>query len=248
MAAQPEPEITLYDLACTQNTCFSPTVWRIRLMLNYKEIPYKTVFLEFPDIEPTLKELGLVPSETSTGVRNKYTVPAIHHVPTNTYIMDSLPIAQFLESTYPERPIPLTSEHGRQIESEARLVVGKVFQTTITPREIHILSPRSQEYFRRTREATIGRRLEDLLLEPEKEDQLWKGMDDKMRAVSELIMENKDKGPFVLGDQISYTDFFIAGSLQSIRVVDESLFQRIFAYEGFKAVYEACLAHMEKKD
>jgi hypothetical protein len=57
MTAQTEPEIILYDLACTKNICFSPTVWRIRLMLNYKHIPYRTIFLEFPDIEPTLKGL-----------------------------------------------------------------------------------------------------------------------------------------------------------------------------------------------
>lgn len=57
MASPPEPEIVLYDLACTKNVCFSPVVWRIRLMLNYKRIPYRTIFLEFPDIEPTLKAL-----------------------------------------------------------------------------------------------------------------------------------------------------------------------------------------------
>lgn len=57
MAAQVEHEIVLYDLACTKNVCFSPVVWRIRMMLNFKQIPYKTIFLEMPDIEPTLKEL-----------------------------------------------------------------------------------------------------------------------------------------------------------------------------------------------
>lgn len=57
MATQPEPEIVLYDLACTRHVSFSPVVWRIRLMLNYKNIPYKTIFLEFPDIEPTLRNL-----------------------------------------------------------------------------------------------------------------------------------------------------------------------------------------------
>jgi hypothetical protein len=57
MATSIEPEIILYDLACTKNVCFSPVVWRIRLMLNYKHIPYRTIFLEFPDIEPTLKGL-----------------------------------------------------------------------------------------------------------------------------------------------------------------------------------------------
>lgn len=57
MDSPSDPEVILYDLACTKNECFSLAVWRIRLMLNYKLIPYRTTFLEFPDIEPTLKGL-----------------------------------------------------------------------------------------------------------------------------------------------------------------------------------------------
>jgi hypothetical protein len=57
MTTPNEPEIILYDLASTKSVCFSPVVWRIRLMLNYKRISYRTIFLEFPDIEPTLKGL-----------------------------------------------------------------------------------------------------------------------------------------------------------------------------------------------
>ncbi|KAE8449363.1 hypothetical protein EG329_008264 [Mollisiaceae sp. DMI_Dod_QoI] len=247
MATQTEPEIVLYDLACTKNVCFSPVVWRIRLMLNYKRIPYKTIFLEFPDIEPTLKGLGLVPSESPSGVKNKYTVPAIQHVPTNTYIMDSFPIAQFLESTYPDPPVPLASELGAEIETQARAVVGKIFRTSVMPREINILSPRAQEYFRRTREAMLGRRLEDLL-DLDKEEQSWNAASDSIRAVGELMRTHKADGPFVLGAQPSYTDFFIAGSLQSARMVDEEVFQRNNKYPGFKDIYEVCLPYMEKKD
>ncbi|RFU32969.1 hypothetical protein B7463_g3373, partial [Scytalidium lignicola] len=246
MAAQTEPEIVLYDLACTKNVCFSPIVWRIRLMLNYKHIPYKTIFLEFPDIEPTLKGLGLVPGESASGNKNKYTVPAIHHVPTNTYMMDSVPISQFLESTYPDPPVPLTSELGLEIETKARAVVGRVFRTSVMPREINILSPRSQEYFRRTCEALLGHRLEDLL-DLEKEDQAWNAIGDGIRTVGELMLTHKADGPFVLGARPSYTDFFIAGSLQSARVVDEGVFQRNIKYPGYKEIYEACLPYMEKK-
>ena len=57
MANHAEPEIVLYDLMCNKNECFSPVVWRIRLMMNYKKITYRTVFLEFPDIKPTLEKL-----------------------------------------------------------------------------------------------------------------------------------------------------------------------------------------------
>lgn len=60
MAAYAKSEIVLYDLACTQGICFSPTVWRIRIMLNYKQIPYTTIFLEFPEIGPTLKSMWVL--------------------------------------------------------------------------------------------------------------------------------------------------------------------------------------------
>ncbi|KIX96509.1 uncharacterized protein Z520_07775 [Fonsecaea multimorphosa CBS 102226] len=243
-AAQAEPEIILYDLACIKNVCFSPVVWRIRLMLNYKQIPYKTVFLEFPDIEPTLKELGI----SLSGSQTKYTVPAIHHVPSKTYLMESAVIAQFLESTYPDPPVPLTSELGREIEAKARSVSGAVFRASTLPREINILSPRAQEYFRRTREASLGHRLEDLLDDPAKEDAAWSAASEGLRAVGELMQTHKAEGPFVLGARPSYTDFFIAGSLQSARVVDEGVFQRYMKYSGRTEVYEACLPYMEKKD
>lgn len=57
MANETEPEIVLCDPACTKKVCFSSVVWRLRLMLNYKRISYKTVFLGFPDIDRTLKKL-----------------------------------------------------------------------------------------------------------------------------------------------------------------------------------------------
>ncbi|QMW45080.1 hypothetical protein G4B11_008500 [Aspergillus flavus] len=240
-------EIILYDLACTKNVCFSPVVWRIRLMLNYKRIPYRTIFLEFPDIEPTLKGLGILPSESTSTSKPKYTVPAIQHVPTNTYIMDSASIAHFLESTYPDPPVPLTSELGREIEAKSRAVVGPIFFTSVMPREIGILSPRAQEYFRRTREASLGHRLEDLL-DLDKEEQSWGAVEDDVRAVGELMQMNRADGPFLLGARPTYTDFFIAGSLQSARVVEESVFRRFFGYPGYREVYEACLLYMEKKD
>ncbi|KAJ5620761.1 hypothetical protein N7510_004745 [Penicillium lagena] len=243
MTANPEPEIVLYDLACNQNVCFSPVVWRIRLMLNYKHVPYKTIFLEFPDIEPTLKGLGVEPSKPAI----KYTVPTILHVPSNTYMMDSVPISQFIESTYPDPPVPLTSELGHEIETKARTVISPAFRNSVLPREINIISPRAQEYFRRAREAELGHPIEDLL-DTDEEEQAWSAVREDMRALGELMMTHKADGPFILGARPSYADFFIAGTLQFSRVVDEGLFQRFMAFPGFKDVYEACVPFMARKD
>ena len=161
-------------------------------------------------------------------------------------MMDSTPIAQFLESTYPDPPVPLMSELGREIEAKARSVGGTAFRASVMPREIRILSPRSQEYFRRRCEASLGYRLEDLL-DTDKEEQSWNAVDEGMRAVSELMQTHKADGPFVLGARPSYTDFFIAGSLQCARVVDEGVFQRNIKYPGFEGIYTACLPYMEEK-
>lgn len=79
--------------------------------------------------------------------------------------MESMKIAQFLESTYPDPPVTLTSELGLEIISKSRDVLGPAFRASIMPREIGILSPRAQEYLRRTREASLGCRLEDKLVE-----------------------------------------------------------------------------------
>ncbi|KAF2808056.1 uncharacterized protein BDZ99DRAFT_510121 [Mytilinidion resinicola] len=222
MAAQTEPEIVLYDVACIKNNCFSPTVWRVRLILNYKHIPYRT-------------SAGLIPGESASKYKYKYqyTVPTIQHIPTNTYVMNSAPIAQFLESTYSDPPVPLTSELGREIEAKARAAAGPAF--------------RMSEYFRRTCEAELGHRLEDLL-DPEKEEQAWDAVGEGMRAVGELMRTHKAEGPFVLGARPSGTDFWIAASLQSARVVDEGVFQRNVKFPGYKEVYEAYLPYLEKKD
>lgn len=185
---------------------------------------------------------GLVPAESAA---RKYTVPAIYHVPTKTYIMDSTPIAQFLESKYPEPPVALSSELGNEISSKARSVVGGTFRNSVMPREINILSPRSQEYFRRTREAAIGHPLEDLL-DPETEEKNWKAVDSDIRAIDDMMRTNKPQGPFILGAKPSYADFFIAGSLQSARMVEEGVFQRLMEYPGHKQIYEACRPYMEK--
>ncbi|KAK1065104.1 hypothetical protein LTR74_008216 [Friedmanniomyces endolithicus] len=250
MAADADPDIILYDLASIKNVSFSPAVWRIRLMLNYKKISYRTIFLEFPDIEPTLKELGVDPGTTPSGQKNTfYSVPTLQHLPTNTLLMDSSRIAHLLETTYPDPAVPLVSPLGVQIENHSRQVIGSVFRTSVMPREIHVLSPRSQEYFRRTREARLGggQRLEDLLTEG-KEERSSEAAREGMQIIGELLRTNAVAGPFVLGAKPSCTDFFVAGSLEAARVVDEGVFERVCGFPGFRDVYDGCAAWMKRRD
>lgn len=160
--------------------------------------------------------------------------------------MDSTVIAPFLESFYPDPPIVLHSPLGAEVESKAKSVLGAVYKISLTPREVRILSPPAQEYFRRTRETSLGHSIEKLLDE-KNEDKMWDASASDIRAVGELMLTNKTKGQFLRGEKPSYTDFFIAGSLQCARVIDEGVFQRTVAFPGFGEIYEACLPLIEQK-
>lgn len=174
-----------------------------------------------------------------------YTVPAIYHAPTNTYMMDSYAIVAWLEKQYPDPPLTLTSDLGKEVEAKGRAAFANAYRTSLMSREPAVLPPRSAEYFRRTREATLNHTLEELLADG-KEEKVWAELEPKMREVGELLKSNG--GPFVLGKQPSLTDFFVAGSLQTGRVVHEPVFERIMGLPGFKEVYDACSPWMERKD
>ncbi|KAK4497275.1 hypothetical protein PRZ48_011725 [Zasmidium cellare] len=244
IATHDQTEIVLYDLACTKGVCFSPVVWRIRMMLNYKKIAYKSVFLEFPDIEPTLKELGIPPQPHGT----PYTVPAIHHIPTNKYIMDSPAIAAFLEKTYPNLPVPLESELGDKIRADSRDIAATVLRNSLMPREVHILSPRGAAHFRITREAALGHSLEDLLPPPDKEDEAWASIEGAMHANGKMMKTREAEGPFIEGETPGYVDFAMVGNMQCARVIDEGGWRRLYRIQGYGGLYDACKPWMERED
>lgn len=50
-------ELVLFDIPGKQGRSWSPNVWKVRAVLNYMKIPYRTEWIEFPDIEPRMKEL-----------------------------------------------------------------------------------------------------------------------------------------------------------------------------------------------
>lgn len=160
--------------------------------------------------------------------------------------MDSSSIAAFLCKLHPSPPLTLTSPLGTEIESAMRAAAGPAWRRSITPRELSILSPRAAEYFRRTREPILGP-LADLL-DAEKEEEAWREADEKLQAVGEMMRTNAEAGPFVLGKEVSMTDFAVAAHLQLARVVDEGVFERMRGYTGFGEVYAACGEWLGRKD
>ncbi|RAL65694.1 hypothetical protein DID88_005362 [Monilinia fructigena] len=132
------------------------TVPAARLLLNYKEIPYKTIWIEYPDITPTFKSLGITPNPTGI----PYTIPTIR-LPDSTYHQDSYSIASTLDASYPDPSLKITSPHLSQVEDlipKLQLSIRPLWMPLLAT---ELLNDSSRAYFEETRKERIGMPISD---------------------------------------------------------------------------------------
>ncbi|KAJ4490736.1 hypothetical protein J3R30DRAFT_3424739 [Lentinula aciculospora] len=214
--------ITLYDFPAkrTEHSAWNPNVWKTRYSLAYKSLPYRTVLVEFPDLERTMERLGAAPTETKPDGSPKYTLPVIHDAATNAVVSDSVSIAQYLDETYPSPPLFPNGTHAfhASFNDIFPVRIEPMLQFLI-PSIASVLNPRSEEYFRHTRKEMFGKDLTELYPAKgsERREIEWRrfeegfGMLDKsMRKCDILIMG---------GNMPCFADFTVAGWLRSFRTV-----------------------------
>ncbi|KAI4272413.1 MAG: hypothetical protein L6R38_006617 [Xanthoria sp. 2 TBL-2021] len=240
--AQP---IILFDLPGKGHcSSWSPNTWKTRLVLNYKQIPYTTQWIELNHIAPHFKSLGIPPNPPSLNPK-PYTVPAIR-LPDGTYIMDSKNIAASLEEKYPDPPLHLDSPQLAKVgEIFGRLLMP--MRGILIPKIVrNLLNPESVPYFHESRSKQFGMPLEQL----DKElggDAQWEEAKPIIREIAALIEEGG--GPFVLGGEVSYADFILVGALCLFKRLGEGVFERTVRMEpALATLYEASGKWLEKNN
>ncbi|KAK7450584.1 hypothetical protein VKT23_012893 [Stygiomarasmius scandens] len=213
-----ENTIIFYDIP-SKIGAWSPNTWKTRYSLNFKGIPYKTVWIEYPDIEKTLKELGIAASATKAdGKTPHYTLPAIYDPSTKTGLTESLAIAEYLDKKYPDKPLLIprgtTALHKAWITSLVP-VLGTLRQFTL-PRTAEILNPSSEEYFRRTRREMLQMSLEEFLPKGEKKIEEWSKVE---AGLGRLDAWYKKEDTLVMGDEACFADFALGGFLVWVRII-----------------------------
>ncbi|KAJ7818321.1 hypothetical protein B0H14DRAFT_2373211 [Mycena olivaceomarginata] len=221
--------IIFYDIPSTHpSRTWSPNLWKTRLLnqksryaLNFKRVPYKTVWLEYPEIEGRCKEIGAPPSGVKPDGRPHFTLPVIQDLSTGAVISDSSKIAAYLDATYPDRPRlmpPGTTGLHRAFEDAARTQLDPISRYG-PPASHKNLNPLSAEYFRRTREATWGKTLEELTPKGEEDAVEWKKLEDGFGKLDEWIRANGEGSSYFMGDALTYADIFLAAYVHWIRLV-----------------------------
>ncbi|KAG6873392.1 hypothetical protein C0995_016202 [Termitomyces sp. Mi166 len=215
--------VVLYDIVNTKgNECWSPNVWRIRIALNYKQIPYRTKWVEYPDIGKVGKEIGArptTPSPDGSGVM-LWTCPMIidpNHLDAEgkpTVVADSQVIIKYLDEVYPEiKAIPdgTAALHNVWLSFIGQNITGKLANLCV-PLCPNILPPRSREYFVTTREKWWGP-LDKMC--PDR-PMAWKEVHAGLNKVAGALDANRKRNEahlHVIPGKLSYADFALVAPL-----------------------------------
>ena len=216
-----------------------------RFVLRYKNLPFETVWVEYPDIAPRMKEIGASPSRLPDG-REMYTVPVLIDPNTGAIVTDSWVIAEYLDKTYPEKPIFPPGSQGliSAFDSAMRALVGDSLRFCLL-RTSKILNERSLEYFIPSKEVAFGEKIEKWSPEGPTRDAHW-AIIEKSYYNSANMWYGKVEGKWLMGNTFSYADIILAvHSLWFKRVYEEEEWKRIASLHGRR--WEKLLVDVKKK-
>ncbi|KAL0580045.1 hypothetical protein V5O48_001980 [Marasmius crinis-equi] len=223
---RPVPPIRFFDITSKLKTkAWSPNCWKIRYVLNYKNLPYETTWVEYPDIEPTCLQIGASPTSNSTP---RYTLPVIQDESSSSgpgvVLSDSYKILQYLESQYPSTPEGALSlnpdpQRTRTFLSAFRKQLSALWAFAI-PQEVGILTPRSEEYFRRTRQEIFGvRKLEELMPKGKEREVRWKKFEEDLGVVDSWVPRDGARVFVGGGGRPTYPDFVVSAIMIWCRTI-----------------------------
>ena len=216
-----------------------------RMVLNFKNMPYRTEWVEYPDISPKFKSLGIPPNPKELNAF-EYSIPAMR-VSGGECIMDSLAIAKALEAMQPQPPLHLDNGYIDRTQGAVGKTLMALAPMAMPRVPVKVLREKSQPYFNETREKRFGMPLSELA-KSEKAQNAWQSADPGVQDMKTLLHEHEE-GPYLMGDTVSFADFILAGMWRFIEILDEGgdLFGKMMkADEAFPKHYEACKKWMER--
>ncbi|KAF8508653.1 hypothetical protein JB92DRAFT_2951855 [Gautieria morchelliformis] len=218
-----------------------------RYALNYKGVPYNTVWLEYPKIEPTMRGIGAAPTGKKPDGSPLYTLPVIVEpscpAPSGgpTVVSESFLIAEYLNETYPTPStgalFPPGTKALQQLFSDH--FFKNVVMVTLpmgVPEMFKHLNEGSRPYWRLTREPILGGKLEEVCPKgSEKWNGVWDELEKAFGVLAALLDKNgKEGNTLVMGTHPTFSDFVIAAFLEPHFHLCPEEWQRMRTWNGGK--------------
>ncbi len=192
----------LYDLAGEkENLRFSPYCWRIKMALEHKRLLAETLPWRFVE-------------KDVIAFSGQKAVPVL--VNGNRIVSDSWEIAKYLESAYSDRPSLLGGPAGEGLALFVKFwceqTLNRIVIRIILPGLFACLHDKDKAYFRESREARFGTRLEQYALPAEEGLSLLRNALSPMRS-------SLERQPYLAGARPTFADYIVFGTFQWARLV-----------------------------
>jgi len=195
-----------------------------RLILNLKKIPYKTVWLTYESITPTLQSLGFEPTYVGQDGSPRYTCPAIQNPnyseDSPIQLVDSLAIARYLDINYPSSLPLFPINPSEEVEERINIIdstVTDLLDPLVMPLTPSILSEPAASYYTSSKPDCFDKPWDQVspAQSPEREAQ-WKlvenGLDQLATMFDQANASNSENVLYGRSiSQPSFVDVFLAG-------------------------------------
>lgn len=226
---------------------FSDKTIRSSYTLNIKALPYKTQWIELPDVKATRLAHSVAPVRKLPNEEDFYTLPMIHDPSTDAYIGDSFDIAVHLDQKYPESGQTLFPKDSIGIHRVFNAHVDALFTRHV------ILCSNGMPFNPETAEvskAEFVRRAgvtswDQLCVEGEVRAKIVEVFKADMEEFAKMY---RFEGPFLEGEKMTYADVIVGAWLQFMRVTLPE-WEQICEWQGgrWKRLHEALQQWAEQK-
>jgi glutathione S-transferase len=197
--------LKLYDLAGRDERLrFSPYCWRTKMALKHKGLPFETTPWRFTE-KDIVGGTGRVPTLIDGAQK----------------VQDSWQIALYLDRSYPDRPTLMKTDADRTaahfMNSWCDLTLHPTMRALVLLDVFNSAAPKDQDYFRSSREKSVGMTLEQLCGNRDAVLPVFlKAMAPAEAALGDTV--------FFGGGQPNYCDYALFGSLQWANTISGTTF------------------------
>jgi glutathione S-transferase len=202
IASSSNPSITLYELVLANGRSMSPYVWRVRYAMAHKGLEVRSAPLGFTEIS------GVCDGRFKT-------VPIIEDG--TSAIGDSWDIVDYLERTYPARPLFNGAAEYAMVRFFDAWFSAEVLRRMFSVCALNIhdrARPEDRDYFRRSREARLKMSLESFVAE--RQARL-----PQLREALTPMRQQLARYPFLGGEAPNYADYIALGAFQWVGSVSD---------------------------
>ncbi len=194
--------LTLFELGAASGARYSAFSWRTRMALRHKGIDFETMPVRVSD-------------KAAIAFSGQGKVPVIRHG--ETVVSDSWKIAEYLESTFPERPSLFGGPTGHGLSRLVNALADRQWMAALAPAcalpVTRIVDAEDAAHLRAGFEKAFGKTLEEM---HDARESALKGF---RRALDPLRATLRAQ-PFLGGAKPCYADYIALSPLQWARIID----------------------------